>query len=474
MNEPINEHEHRSATIANQLACEIKRLRLEAGLSQRVLATRIGYSRQYVSMAEWEDANLPSYELISAIDAALGANGSLAELRARAKGDKQRPREQSVSGARNSSIVPSIGRRGEQQDIQEPAISEHTFPEADTPITGNAPPKQVSSLPLRGEEVPADVIDILGRIHKLSRSISPEIVRHLQINTQGMIERYETLDHSVAIPTLTKQRSWIDFLLDECSNPQQRRQLYNIAGKTSGLLGYMTVGRGNFPLARAYCLEAFELGNLAENSETRAWARGLQSFCEYYSGRYSEALDYARDGLTHAQSGPQSVRLLINGAARALGKLGNIEGVHRAVQESYDLISRHEVSAGLPSSITLECYSPAQVAGNAATAYLSLAMKSKVEQYAHLALPEMTKAASPWSSSLVLIDLACSHALSEKGDMDYAVSLILDALDIPSEKSIVSLRQRAGEFVRCATDRWGDLPQLYEVRDALADLTERL
>jgi DNA-binding XRE family transcriptional regulator len=46
------------AALADELAREIKRLRTEAGMSQRVLAGRIGYSRQYVSMAEWEDGIL--------------------------------------------------------------------------------------------------------------------------------------------------------------------------------------------------------------------------------------------------------------------------------------------------------------------------------------------------------------------------------------------------------------------------------
>ncbi|MBF6066189.1 helix-turn-helix transcriptional regulator [Nocardia terpenica] len=95
MNDPSSEPERQPAAVADRLAREIKRLRLAAGLSQRTLASKIGYSRQYVSMIEWEDANLPSQELVSAIDTALGANGTLIALRAQAKTDQQtrrRPR----------------------------------------------------------------------------------------------------------------------------------------------------------------------------------------------------------------------------------------------------------------------------------------------------------------------------------------------------------------------------------------------
>ena len=60
----------------------------------------------------------------------------------------------------------------------------------------------------------------------------------------------------------------------------------------------------------------------------------MQSFCEYYAGRYDDALSLAADGLGCARGGPQSVRLAINGMARALGKLGDTEGVYRAVGEA--------------------------------------------------------------------------------------------------------------------------------------------
>ncbi|MFD6353215.1 helix-turn-helix domain-containing protein [Nocardia tengchongensis] len=76
MGDPGDGSKQPSAAIADRLAREIKRRRIAAGSSQRVPATQIGYSRQYVSMTEWEDANLPSSELVTAIDTALGADGA--------------------------------------------------------------------------------------------------------------------------------------------------------------------------------------------------------------------------------------------------------------------------------------------------------------------------------------------------------------------------------------------------------------
>jgi hypothetical protein len=173
-------------------------------------------------------------------------------------------------------------------------------------------------------------------------------------------------------------------------------------------------------------------------------------------------------GLNYAQSGPQSVRLTVNGIARALGKLGDTEDVHCAVDRAYDLMSRNDVPRGVPSSIALECYSATQTASNAATAYVSLGMPEKVQHYVGVALPDISKSDSPWSRSLVMIDLARSLISCKDADLDHAVALVLEALGISAGRPIISVRQRAAEFVRDATRRWGNLSQVSLVRDALS------
>jgi transcriptional regulator with XRE-family HTH domain len=332
------------------------------------------------------------------------------------------------------------------------------------------PVNGVEGLPYDIQGSMEELLTILGRIHKLSRLVNPEIISQLQYSTLLSIAQYETVDPSALVSPLRKQRAWLDALLGECSHPGQRRQLFEIASETSGLLGYIAVGSGNFSLARAYCLESFQLGDHAQDGNLMAWARGMQSFCEYYAGQYDKALNYAQDGLTHAQSGPQSVRLAINGVARAMGKLGDIEGVHRAVDHTYELMSRNDASEGVPSSISLESYSPAQVAGNAATSYLSLAMPERVEQYVGLALPEMSDINSPWGRSLVMIDLARSRVLAEDADLDSAAGIMLDALDVSPGKPMMQVRRRGEEFVQDAVSRWGNTSQLRTVQEALASM----
>ena len=319
-----------------------------------------------------------------------------------------------------------------------------------------------------------DATDVLERVQKIYRSaVRPDVISHLQESIRKTITNYESLDHSVLVPALRKQRAWIESLLEECGHPAQRSRLFEIAGAASGVLGYVSVGSGDFSLARAYCLEAFQLGEFAGDANLQAWARGLQSFCEYYAGRYDEALNLANDGLVYAKSGPQSVRLTINGVARAMGKLGDADGVDRAVDHAYELMSRNKTPDGVPSSISLESYSATQTASNAATAYVSLAIPEKVQYYVDLALPEINKSDSPWSRSLVLIDLAVSRVRAKNADLDHASTLVHDAVTISADRPIISVQQRTSEFVRDVVKRWGNVPQMRTIRDAASAAIER-
>lgn len=311
-----------------------------------------------------------------------------------------------------------------------------------------------------------DVTDILHRITTLKRTIDSAVLDTLQENLRHVVTQYESLEHGALGANLRKQRYWIGTLLDECRQPAQQQQLFHAGATASGLLGYVAVGRGDFPTGRAYCLEAFTMAELAADSNLQAWARGLQSFCEYYSRNYRAALDLAVDGLSYAQSGPQSVRLTINGMARAMGKLGDQYGVQRAVDEAFDLLSRNDPPLGVPSSISLECYSTAQTASNAATAFVSLKDPENAKRFANLALPDISRSSSPWSRSLIFIDLASSVVCSPAPDLEHAAAVVVEALTISRQRPIFSVRQRVQEFLGDATDRWGATRHTDAIREA--------
>ncbi|NEW54521.1 hypothetical protein GV794_02415 [Nocardia cyriacigeorgica] len=314
-----------------------------------------------------------------------------------------------------------------------------------------------------------ELLTVLNRLHKLSRSVDPDLIDQMQAGTLRAIGDYETSEPAEFVPWLRKQRVWLESLIDECGEPRQRVRLFEIAGQTSGLLGYIAVGCGSFAVARAYCLEAYQLSRYAADSNLIAWARGMQSFCEYYAGRYGDALRFAEAGFTEAAGGRQSIRLAVNGIARAKGKLGDADGVRRAVDSAYQLQSDTEQPKCVPSSISLDCYNAAQIAGNAATAFLSLAMPIEVERFGRIALAEMTAEQSPWGRALVQVDMARAHVMSDEGDFDAAIGTMRKALDRPGGRFMTPIHARGTEFVHDAAARWGDSPQLREIREVLAE-----
>ncbi|GAA3457995.1 helix-turn-helix domain-containing protein [Saccharothrix longispora] len=100
-----------------RLAHEIRRRRTAAGLSQPQLARMIGYTRQYVSLAERVDHNLPSAEIVRALDKGLRAEGALVELREQGKHEQEQRRGRSLAGRSVGGDAVSLPRSAERADM---------------------------------------------------------------------------------------------------------------------------------------------------------------------------------------------------------------------------------------------------------------------------------------------------------------------------------------------------------------------
>ncbi|WP_261563293.1 MULTISPECIES: hypothetical protein [Frankia] len=253
-------------------------------------------------------------------------------------------------------------------------------------------------------------------------------------------------------------------LIEGWQLPRQRHRLLRVAARLSGLAGYMAVNLGDFLLARAHCTEAFTIAVAVEDGDLVAWVRATESLCAYYAGDYRLALERARDGQTYTAGGPQAIRLAVNGEARALGQLGDREGVREAVGRAFDLAERAELPAGMSPCISFGAYSLARIAANAATAHVGTGETALVQSYAQTATDTPGTERSPWSHVLIALDIATALTTGDDPDPEHSATLGVEALTRAGNQPIESIRQRGQELAR-RTAPWRSLPTVAELAE---------
>ncbi|MET7769525.1 helix-turn-helix transcriptional regulator [Nocardia sp. NPDC005366] len=242
----LTEPDRQPAAIANRLAREIKRRRLEAGLSQRKLAAQIGYTRQYVSMCEWEDASLPSAELVAAIDTAVGANGELVSMRAEAPDRRHRSR-------RISTELVAASERGPAAAIQSTAV---VAAELDLDRAFDA---ELATSFLRSRSVSEATIDSFTAVTNLlagqRQSIAPDALI-------GPIEA-----HRDAVATLFRA----------ATNERVKQQVGALLGETSVVASRVWSAVGDRSMALTHCAFARKLADQLQDRAMSGIARIFES-----------------------------------------------------------------------------------------------------------------------------------------------------------------------------------------------------
>jgi transcriptional regulator with XRE-family HTH domain len=288
-------------------------------------------------------------------------------------------------------------------------------------------------------ESPWEILERLDTEADCPRQVKLEI---LDLCVEDVVERYESEGPGKLAPLVVQQRRRLQNLLSEATDPELIKTATRIAAQLSGQLCYMGVNLGIFGSAKAYGIEAFALADRIGDSDLKAWIRGTQSFAAFYSGNYRQALMFADDGRRYAGTGPQAVRLAINGQARALGKLGERTLVDRRVGESFEMLGDLPIEFGMSPCISFGTYSEARVASNAATAYLPLGAAKQALEYANLAAAIADGSPSKWSQALVRIDMATACLQQQPLDIEQAILLGREAMSIATYCRIESISQR--------------------------------
>jgi tetratricopeptide (TPR) repeat protein/DNA-binding XRE family transcriptional regulator len=216
---------HPAATL---LAAEIKRRRLDAKLSQPELARRIGYTRQYVSLAERQGHNLPSPEVVRAIDEELGAGGQLLALREQAHRERQARRK------RPKATAGSL-----------------------TPMTNTEP-------------VGTDPLSEVSLLSGLASSDIPDLLSHLREQWHLLVKTDNLFGPRFALSSVHEHLRLV-MSIARSARGLVRREVVKLAAQYAESAAWLHEDAGETPLAERWTDRAMEWSHEADDRLMLAW-----------------------------------------------------------------------------------------------------------------------------------------------------------------------------------------------------------
>ncbi|MEU5696728.1 helix-turn-helix transcriptional regulator [Actinosynnema sp. NPDC020468] len=301
------------ASAAFRLAGELRRRRRNAGMSQQCLASKVGYTRQYVSMAERVGRNLPSRELIGAIDRVLDADNALNTLREQARGEQQALRHQHApakeSPSRSSvggllAVRSAVRARG---DGGTDAVEELLMNTADESAEFLAWAESTNVGGLTVEQMHSEV----RRIAHL----------YLKVPTEPLFARTRALrDRAVS-------------LLAGHQDPRHTRELYAVAGWSLTLLSWISVDLGHTDAASTHGRAAWMCAERADHNPLRAWVCATRHTASFWQGDYAGAAHHAADGLRYSGTGTAKM-FLSSALALDLARAGDTDAAGQALRQA--------------------------------------------------------------------------------------------------------------------------------------------
>ena len=361
-----------------RLAQEIRRRRKAADHSHAQLAQAIGYTRQYLSLAERPGKGLPSAELVRAIDGALDAGGALLALRDEAVAERQALRE-NMGGTH----APSV------EDV-----------EPDSPVDlvdvdGVETPKRrelitVAAAVAFGAALnrPATRIIAEADVALVPATVRPGDVRELQ----QTVEVLEAWDHQAGGTAVRHHilgaLRWGTGLLDSSCTPAVRGTLAATVAQLADLAAWATFDTGLHRHARELFLLGLQAAHESGDLGMRAHVATGLARQEIATGRPDVALELVQLAHTAADAlTPNAVSMLHAVKALAYARKSDTTGCHRFVHAATDCY-RPDLIGNDPAWIRF--FSPAKLDGDTANALFDLLVVTAP----HLGRAEATKGAA--------------------------------------------------------------------------------
>ncbi|WP_131745347.1 helix-turn-helix transcriptional regulator [Frankia sp. Cppng1_Ct_nod] len=404
-----------------ELATRIRELRLAAGYSQERLAAKLGFKRAYVSQAE-SGRDVPSENLIDALDVALDAGGELRTLRGRAW-QERRVRRRSPPDPRQGRGEDTTDRR---QVLQTSALAAASAFAADTyQRISTAEP---GALTLAELEADVDEIAVV----------------------------YTSVPHVALLPRVVDRWRQVEVILDSRTGGQTRQRVTVLGGQFAFFLGRMGFNTGDMRAARRFAMLSGHYADEAGEPVLAASVAALHSSIDYYTGRYTAALDHLRaadrwdhpyvrarmaayEARVHAALGDaDAARVALDRMEATAGDFRPVPG-ETPVGEAAVAMFRSGIAARLGDASTVEEWAPVAI-----TAYQARNGDFSAEEEQHAVLnlamarllgpsPEPDTAATIGMQVLTTLAASHTHTVAERIRQ-------LNALFTPTHRAIPAVR----------------------------------
>ena len=276
--------------LGRQLAEEIRTRRRAAGLSQPALAAQIGYTPQYVSLAERPNKGLASESLVRAIDKALGADGALLALRDQADAARKACRP---DGPPSTVVEGPTARRGRQA-----AESEEVKASKRRKLI------TLAAAIAFGEHLEEPVARILTAADEpqVPARVRAGDVRHLRDTWEtlvdGIAERGGGVMRHHALATLR----WATAILKSSSTPEVHRETAVMTAKLADTAAWATFDAGRHESARQLSLLGLKAARESGDLGMRACVASGMARREIHRGNWQGGLELTQLAFTAGEA----------------------------------------------------------------------------------------------------------------------------------------------------------------------------
>lgn len=238
--------------------------------------------------------------------------------------------------------------------------------------------------------------------------------------------------------------------------PNERSDLYLIAGRLSGVLAYAALDLGSADAAMQHAAAAGRCAEYAGDTELAAWVAGTQSLICRFQGDYGAAMEYIDAGFEHVGDGTGTgeARLLC-GRAQCAANLGGSRMANHALDEAVDARGRIRRPDSVPGLFAFSRAKELYYAGSSLIWLQGGDDARRAVVSAETAI-DLWETGPPDDRSLDderLAHIYAATAYVQLGEVEAAAAHLQPILGLPAEEQISWIVKRSERIAGMLSDR---------------------